>query len=78
MKLSSLNVGDKGKIISILSSAEIKNHLEELCFVKGVEVEVLLTAPLGEPTLFVTCPLLSIFPKKFPNLSLNSPTFDFF
>ena len=52
MKLSSLNVGDKGKIISILSSAEIKNHLEELGFVKGVEVEVLLTAPLGEPTLY--------------------------
>ena len=52
MKLSSLKVGDKVKIISILSSAEIKNHLEELGFVKGVEVEVLLTAPLGEPTLY--------------------------
>lgn len=52
MKLSSLKVGDKVKIISILSSAEIKNHLEELGFVKGVEVEVLLTAPLGDPTLY--------------------------
>ena len=52
MKLSSLKVGDKVKIISILSSAEIKNHLEELGFIKGVEVEVLLTAPLGEPTLY--------------------------
>ena len=52
MKLSSLNVGDKGKIISLSCNSEIKNHLEELGFVKGVEVEVLLTAPLGEPTLY--------------------------
>ena len=52
MKLSSLKVGDKGKIISVSCNSEIKNHLEELGFVKGVEVEVLLTAPLGEPTLY--------------------------
>lgn len=52
MKLSSLKVGDKGKIISLSCNSEIKNHLEELGFVKGVEVEVLLTAPLGEPTLY--------------------------
>lgn len=52
MKLSSLKVGDKGKIISLSCNSEIKNHLEELGFVKGVDVEVLLTAPLGEPTLY--------------------------
>lgn len=52
MKLSSLNVGDKGKIISVSCNSEIKNHLEEIGFVKGVEVQVLLTAPLGEPTLY--------------------------
>ena len=52
MKLSSFKVGDKVKIISVFCSAEIKNHLEELGFVKGVEVEVLLTAPFGEPTLY--------------------------
>lgn len=52
MKLSSLKVGDKGKIISVSCNSEIRNHLEELGFVKGVEVEVLLTAPLGEPTLY--------------------------
>jgi DtxR family Mn-dependent transcriptional regulator len=47
--LDELKVGQKGKIVSLNAKGKIRRRLQDLGVVKGVEVEVVNTAPLNDP-----------------------------
>lgn len=49
MRLSELQTGEKGVIVKVMGRKAFRNRLNEMGFVKGKQVEVLLRAPLGNP-----------------------------
>lgn len=49
MRLSELQTGEKGVIVKVMGRGAFRNRLQEMGFVKGKLVEVLLRAPLGNP-----------------------------
>lgn len=49
MRLSELQTGEKGVIVKVMGRKAFRNRLNEMGFIKGKQVEVLLRAPLGNP-----------------------------
>ncbi len=52
MKLSDLHTGEKGIIIKVLGRGAFRKRIIEMGFVKGKEVEVVLSAPLKDPIVY--------------------------
>jgi len=57
LRLSDLEIGDKGEIISVKSQGEIRRRILDMGLVKGTRFKVLRQAPLGDP--------IEIFVKGF-------------
>lgn len=55
-KLQSLNdlrIGQKVKIISLLSKGSIRRRLQDIGLIEGTQVECLLKSPSGDPVAFL-------------------------
>jgi ferrous iron transport protein A len=50
--LNKLGVGCQGCVVSVGGDVDIRRRLLEMGFCKGVKVEVVRRAPLGDPTEF--------------------------
>ena len=48
MRLSELNTGEKGVIVTVMGHGGFRKRIVEMGFIKGKTVEVLLNAPLRE------------------------------
>lgn len=53
--LADLRMGAKASIHSIKGDAALRQRLAELGFVRGAEVSLDRTAPLGNPRIYVIC-----------------------
>lgn len=49
MRLSELNIGEKGVIVKVLGHGGFRKRIVEMGFIKGKTVEVILNAPLKDP-----------------------------
>ncbi len=52
MKLTELNIGEKGYILKIGGGNSFRKRLTEMGFVRGQSIEPLFTSPLGNPTTY--------------------------
>ncbi len=52
MRLAELHVGQRARVVTIEGSDEISLRLLEMGLTPGVDVELLGTAPLGDPLEF--------------------------
>ena len=52
MKLSDLKKDDKGIITKVLGRGAFRKRIIEMGFVQGQEVEVVRSAPLGDPVYY--------------------------
>ncbi len=52
MKLSELHTGEKGIIVKVLGRGAFRKRIIEMGFIKGKEVEVILSAPLKDPIIY--------------------------
>jgi len=48
-KLSELDPGERGKVVSVAGDAEAARRLMEMGLMRGTAVEVVRRAPLGDP-----------------------------
>ena len=53
MQLSNTKIGDKGAIIRIGGTSALRRRLMDLGIVKGAEIEMVRSAPLGDPIEFL-------------------------
>jgi ferrous iron transport protein A len=49
MRLSAFKPGDRGKIVQLCGSPDMRLRLMEMGFVKGAEIQVVKFAPLTDP-----------------------------
>jgi ferrous iron transport protein A len=47
--LAELGPGDRGKVVAVAGDAEASRRLMDLGLIRGTAVEVIRTAPLGDP-----------------------------
>ena len=52
MKLSELHTGEKGVIVKVLGHGGFRKRIVEMGFIKGKEIEALLSAPLQDPVKY--------------------------
>jgi len=52
-RLSELEIGDKGKVIDILSQGSLRQRFMDMGIVRGAEIEMVRRAPLGDPVEFL-------------------------
>jgi ferrous iron transport protein A len=48
-KLSELAPGDRGKVVTVAGDAEAARRLMEMGLMRGITVEVVRRAPMGDP-----------------------------
>jgi len=49
LPMDQLEPGHKGTVVELIGDASLRQHLLEMGFTKGTEVEFLRQAPLGDP-----------------------------
>ena len=51
-RMSSLSVGEKGRIVAVTNEGAIRRRLMDIGFTEGTRVACLRRSPLGDPTAF--------------------------
>ena len=51
-RMSSLSVGEKGRIVAVTNEGAIRRRLMDIGFTEGTRVTCLNRSPLGDPTAF--------------------------
>lgn len=51
-RMSSLSVGEKGRIVAVTNEGAIRRRLMDIGFTEGTRVTCLRQSPLGDPTAF--------------------------
>lgn len=51
-RMSSMSVGEKGRIVSVTNEGTIRRRLMDMGFTEGARVSCLGRSPLGDPTAF--------------------------
>ena len=49
MRLSELNVGDKGEVTAVKAESAVRRRIMDMGLIKGTRFKVLRVAPLGDP-----------------------------
>lgn len=52
LKLTKLQIGQKGKVLELISKGKDKNRMLDLGIVHGTEIEVLQKSPSGNPIAY--------------------------
>ncbi|MBN1323984.1 MAG: ferrous iron transport protein A [Methanotrichaceae archaeon] len=52
-RLNELEIGDKGKVIDLLSRGSLRQRFMDMGIVRGAEIEMVRRAPLGDPVEFL-------------------------
>jgi len=52
-RLSEMEAGEKGKVTRISASGALRGRIMDMGIVKGVEIEMVRHAPLGDPVEFL-------------------------